>query len=136
MAAFSMISTLFHVYLPSKFAFPIRCSSASPPPSISTQSRSNNFDLKTYWTTLITASIRSFTKLYPFGIRSRYINPCVTLCWPTAPSEPHLSCASPPVSSSAATASPPSPPHVLSKWLFTETKSVNGCLQKLITLIP
>ncbi|KAB2602633.1 heterodimeric geranylgeranyl pyrophosphate synthase small subunit [Pyrus ussuriensis x Pyrus communis] len=81
MAAFSMISTLFHVYLPSKFAFPIRCSSASPPLSISTQSRSNNFDLKTYWTTLITQMYQSMRySMLADGAKRASPVMCVTAC--------------------------------------------------------
>ncbi|XP_068320687.1 heterodimeric geranylgeranyl pyrophosphate synthase small subunit, chloroplastic-like [Pyrus communis] len=53
MASFSMISASSHLYIPKKLAFPIRCSSASSSPSISTQSSPLKFDLKTYWTTLI-----------------------------------------------------------------------------------
>ncbi|XP_030483625.2 heterodimeric geranylgeranyl pyrophosphate synthase small subunit, chloroplastic [Cannabis sativa] len=51
--AFSVLSSSSLLYLPlkpRKFILPIRCSS---PQSISTQSKSTQFDLKTYWTTLI-----------------------------------------------------------------------------------
>ena len=50
-------SSSSHLYLPIKprnlILSPIRCSSTSSSPSISTRSRSTQFDLKTYWTTLI-----------------------------------------------------------------------------------
>lgn len=53
---FSVLSSSSHLYLPIRprnFILPIRCSAASSSPSISTRSRSTQFDLKTYWTTLI-----------------------------------------------------------------------------------
>lgn len=53
MASFSMVSTPIHLYLPKKLTFPIRCSSSSSAPSVSTPPSWTQFDLKTYWTTLI-----------------------------------------------------------------------------------
>ncbi|XP_021810474.1 heterodimeric geranylgeranyl pyrophosphate synthase small subunit, chloroplastic [Prunus avium] len=53
MASFSMVSTPVHLYLPKKLTFPIRCSSSSSAPSVSTPPSLTQFDLKTYWTTLI-----------------------------------------------------------------------------------
>lgn len=51
--AFSVLSSSSHLCLPMKprsFILPARCSSAS----VSSRSRSLQFDLKKYWTTLIT----------------------------------------------------------------------------------
>lgn len=51
--AFSVVSTPAHFHLPKKITFRIRCCAASSAPSVETRSKSIQFDLKTYWTTLI-----------------------------------------------------------------------------------
>ncbi|GMN38241.1 hypothetical protein TIFTF001_007482 [Ficus carica] len=66
--AFSILSSSSHLCLslkPRNIILPIRCSSASPPPSISTRSRSAQFDLKEYWTTLITDIDRKLDEAIP-----------------------------------------------------------------------
>ncbi|GMN19861.1 hypothetical protein TIFTF001_049956 [Ficus carica] len=66
--AFSALSSSSHLCLsmkPRNLILPVRCSSASSPPSISTRSRSVQFDLKEYWTTLATEIDRKLDEATP-----------------------------------------------------------------------